>query len=232
VTLLPSIHDGHRKRLKQRFLTNGIEGFAPHEALELLLGFGIPQGNLNPTAHELISHFGSLSAVFEASYSELQGINKIGEHSACLIKLINEINKLYLLDKQSTVKVVATLEEAGEYIKTYFHGKTNEMVMLLFLNQAGKILGEVVVAEGSVNNAPINTRRVFEETIKFKATQIVVAHNHPNGLAIPSKDDINSTLELVKLLKPIGVEIIDHVIVTTDDYVSLASSKEYEFLFI
>jgi len=228
---LSSIHDGHRRRMKERFLNNGIDNFAPHEVLEILLGFGKPQGNLNPTAHELINHFGSLSAVFDAPYHELLKVNNVGPHTACLIKLVLEVNKRYLLDKQLPEKCISSHEQAGKLFSDYCHGKTNEIVMGLYLDNTGRVKGLSTISEGVTNVAAINTRRLYEEILKYNPTKMMVAHNHPHGFALPSPDDVSTTLQIAKFLKPIGVELMDHILVSADDFVSLASSKEYAYLF-
>lgn len=226
------IHKGHRKRLKEKFLANGFDETTPqHEVLELLLCFSIPRKDTNELAHFLIERFGSLVGVLDASEEELLEIPLITENTICLLKLILPVAKIYLDTRRSFENCVNDRTEAIELLKSKFFGLTKEVVYMLCLDNKGRILGCPRLSNGSELVVSVSARVVLEHAIKTKATAVMLAHNHPKGFAFPSPGDLKSTAEIKAALSHIGVRLLDHIIVADDDCVSLASSKEYKFLF-
>jgi DNA repair protein RadC len=216
------MHEQHRKRMKERFLREGIENFEPHNVLELLLFYSIPQKDTNETAHRLIEKFGSLSAVFEAPFSELIKVDGVKEHSATLIKLIPELAKRYVSESSGFCGTfVPTADDAGKYFKAKYIGATKEIVYLLLLDNKYKVLDCVKIHEGSVNSSAITMRKLIEAAIEKKAAFAVLAHNHPGGLALPSSDDIFTTRETARAFELIGVNFIAHILVAGDKYVDI-----------
>ena len=221
---MPSEHDGHRKRLKTRFVKSGLDDFEPHNVLELLLFYSIPRKDTNPVAHKLINHFGSLSAVFDAKPEDLVKIDGITENTAVLISMIPQIARKYLEDKADSVGVISGFSDIGTYLMPRFVGRTVETVMLAALDNKNKIISCSVIAEGENDKANLSKRKVMEEAIRVGATRVVLAHNHPRGFAMPSKEDVFLTEEIYSLLRSVGIELIDHFIFAEDDFVSLAAS--------
>ena len=219
-----SIHKDHRKRMKERFLKQGLDGFTEFQALEFLLFFCIPQGDTNVLAHKLIDHFGSLSQVLEASVEELKKVNGIGEHSAILIQLMNQMARFYLVDRAKREKVLPTIEDCARYLQPYFYGRMNETVFLLCLDAKCKALCCKEVGEGSINSAGISVRRIVETALREGATTVVLAHNHPSGIAIPSPEDIQTTRRVAAALQSVEIHLADHIVVADDDYVSMVQS--------
>lgn len=219
-----SIHKDHRKRMKDRFLKQGLDGFTEYQALEFLLFFCIPQGDTNELAHRLIEHFGSLSQVLEAPVEELKKVNGIGEHSAILIQLMNQMARFYLVDRAKREKVLPTIEDCARYLIPYFYGRMNETVFLLCLDAKCKALCCKVVGEGSINSAGISVRRIVETALREGATTVVLAHNHPSGIAIPSPEDIQTTRRVAAALQSVEIHLADHIVVADDDYVSMVQS--------
>ncbi|MCL2563685.1 MAG: DNA repair protein RadC [Oscillospiraceae bacterium] len=219
-----SIHGGHRDRLRKQFLTHGLDSFADHQVLELLLFYGMRQGDVNPTAHALMKHFGSLAAVFEASPQDLLEVKGIGEVSMTLIRLINELGRRYQIDKANTDRILDTTERTGAYILPLFHGLTDEAVYLICLDGGLQAVHREKLAEGSVNAANFSIRRAVEVALKRKAVYVVLAHNHPSGVALPNVTDIATTEQLMHALAPLGIRLADHIIVAGDDFVSLRDS--------
>ena len=216
------MHEQHRKRMKERFLREGIENFNPHNVLELLLFYSIPQKDTNETAHRLIERFGSLSAVFEAPFSELIKVDGVKEHSATLIKLIPELAQRYVSEANSFGGTyLPTADDAGKYFKAKYIGATKEIVYLLLLDNKYKILDCVKIHEGSVNSSAITMRKLIEVAIEAKASYAVLAHNHPGGLTIPSSDDIFTTRETAKAFNLIGVNFLAHILVAGDKYIDI-----------
>ena len=218
-----SLHDGHRKRVIDTFLQNGMDGMHPHEILEMLLFYAIPRKDTNETAHLLLDTFGSLSAVFDAPYEELLKIKGIGQNTAALLKMIPQLARAYLSDG-SIPRIIASFEDAAACLVPKFIGRTKETLFVLCLDNKNTLTGCVMAEEGSVNSAEISIRRIAEITVKYNAAAIVIAHNHPGGTAIPSKEDLDTTKKLMEFCKSIGVPLLDHLVVSDGDYVSMAQT--------
>lgn len=225
-------HSGHRKRLKDRFLREGLDSFEMHNVLELLLFFGIPYKDTNDIAHELLNRFGSLSGVLEAQYEDLVSVPGVGENAAVLIKLISPLSRRYMEDKLNEKTVLSSCEYVGEYLLAKYRFRQDELFSMLCLDQNCRLISWEQISSGTVNVTAVNTRKVIEAAIKTSANGVILAHNHPNGLAVPSADDIRSTMALIEALDVIGVKVLDHIIVGSEDYVSLASSRQYKKLFV
>lgn len=224
------VHDGHRKRLKARFLSDGLSGFEDHNILELLLFYSIPRSDTNVIAHELLNEFKSLSAVFDAPVEELCRIKGISTHTATLIKLIPEMLSVYHTDKTKDTKIVNSTNEAGRFFVPRFYGKKNEEVHIMLLDDKKKLIKCEKLFEGTVNSSPVTVKKIVASVVNSNATAVVIAHNHPGGIALPSRSDILTTEKIFKALKLINVELSDHIIVADDDFVSLADSGELERL--
>lgn len=217
-------HKGHRQRVRKRFIENGLDGFEVHEALELLLFYTVPRCDTNPLAHRLIDHFGSLSAVFDAPIDALTKFG-ISENSAVLLKMIPEYARLYQDDKYNNGSKVIDFDNLGEKLKSKFIGRTTEVLVLLLIDSKGKELFCGVISKGSLNSTDVPIRKVVDYALRYNAKVAVIAHNHPSGVAVPSREDIMSTSKLYDALKLVGINLIDHIIFADDDYVSLADSK-------
>ena len=221
---MENIHEGHRKRTKERFIKSGLDDFAPHNVLEFLLFYSIPRGDTNPIAHRLIDAFGSLSGVFDATPEELMKVSGVGESTAILISMIPQMARKYLEDKADAVNVVGGCGDIGAYLLPKFVGRTNEALMMVSIDNKNKVISCSVVAEGTVDSAKVSRRKVMEEAMKVKATRVILAHNHPRGVAVPSAEDVAMTREIGRLFAQVGIELVDHIIIADDDYVSMAAS--------
>lgn len=218
------IHDGHRERLKQRFRASGLADFQDHNVLELVLFYSLPRSDTNEIAHRLLNEFGSISKVFDAPIEELCKVKGVSLHTATLIKLIPELFSVYEADKTKNIEVISSIEDAGRYLMPRFFGKTNEEVHLLMLDDKFKILGCVKLYEGIINASPVTVKKIVTEVMKYNATSVILAHNHPAGLALPSPADRAMTDKIANALKLIEVHLEDHIIVADNDYVSLKDS--------
>lgn len=226
------MHDGHRERMRKKLTENDDAAFYDHELLEMLLYSTIPQRDTNPLAHSLIEEFGSFSAVFDASYEELLKVKGIGVTSATLLKLIPRVAESYLNDKNSfNGEVIRNGDDAFNYVLPKYVKLTEEMSSALFLSNAGKVLGWEKLGGGTVNVTEIPVRKLVSQSLKYNATQAILFHNHPSGIAVPSKSDVITTRNIIEALKPISVKLVDHIVIAGRDYVSMASSKEFSFLF-
>ncbi len=219
-----SIHKGHRERLKKRFLDQGLDNFTDIQALELLLFFAVPRQDTNPMAHALLQHFGSLSQVLEASPEELQKVPGIGANAALLLNLVTQFARFYQVDSAQRVKCLTTLDQCGEYLLPYFFGRNKETVFLLCLDAKCKVLCCKEIGEGSVNSASVSIRKIVETALAANATTVILAHNHPSGVALPSDEDVQTTRRAAAALQAVEVNLVDHIVVADGDYVSMAQS--------
>ncbi len=223
-----SIHKGHRQRLKSRFLKQGLADFEDHNVLELLLFFAIPQGDTNETAHKLLKEFKTLSNVFDADISDIIKVSGVGEHTATLIKLIPELLSKYHNDKTKDIKLINSTKSAGEFFLPKFYGKKNEEVHAIALDDKRKIIKHEKLFEGTVNASQITIKKVMQFALSTNATGIVISHNHPTGVALPSGNDIKVTRKLKEALELMNIQLCDHIIVADEDFVSLADSGYFE----
>ncbi|NLW78431.1 MAG: DNA repair protein RadC [Ruminococcaceae bacterium] len=219
------VHDGHRDRLRDRFLKYGLSSFEEHNALELLLFYAIPRSDTNELAHRLIDQFGSFSAVMDAPLEELMQVKGMGYKSAVLIKTVPEMGAYYLDNKTRPGIILDSTEAAGKFFIPKFVGKVREEVYLAALDDKRKVLRCVRLSEeGIVNAVRITIKRIVTEAVNANATSVVMAHNHPGGVALPSISDKQITYQAYQALHYISVQLIDHIIVADDDFVSMADS--------
>ena len=227
MSTMENIHIGHRQRLKNRFLEEGLEHFDEHQVLELLLFYCIPQRDTNGIAHELLTHFGSLTQVMEAPVEELQKIKGVGESAATFLSLLNAFCRYYQINRACTGVILSTVDQCGAYLLPFFYGRRNETVFLLCLDAKCKLLCCKEVGEGSVNSAVVPIRRIVEMARGATATSVVLAHNHPSGMALPSGEDQLTTRRLAMSLSAVDIELVDHIVVADEDYVSMRQSGLY-----
>jgi len=219
-----SIHKGHRDRMKKRFLEDGLDSFTDIQVLELLLFYAIARKDTNPIAHRLLERFGSLSQVLDASVEELKKVEGIGHETAVFLHMIPAAGRYYLVDKSMQSKILKTIDQCGQYLLPFFFGRQRETVFLLCLDAKCKVLCCREVGEGSVNSAGISIRKIVETALAANATTVVLAHNHPSGVAIPSMEDIQTTYRIADALRAVEIHLADHIVVADGDYVSMVLS--------
>ncbi len=214
-------HAGHRERLRARFREEGLGGFAPHEALELLLTYAIPRVDVNPVAHALMRRFGSLSAVLEASPEELRQVPGVGEKASSLICLMIPAFRMYEQDKLLPKQQLNTYADLAAYCRTLFLGVGHEQFYLLCFNAQLKLLATCRLAEGTPEEVAVAPRMVLRELLRRDALGAVITHNHPSGLPQPSQEDIALTREICQALQSAGIRLYDHVLI--------AGNRDYSF---
>ena len=227
------IHDGHREKMRQRFMTGGLDAFADHEILELLLYYAIPRRDTNPIAHALMERYGSLPAVLAAPMEDLKRTEGIGESAAVLLHLVPQVCRRARLAQVGEDQVLNSSERAGAYLLECFDGESREVIYQLCLDRKGKLLackrlgeGGISSAPGSVASADLDVRRLVENAILTGASAVILAHNHPSGVALPSDGDYTATMRVRAALNAIGIELADHIIVADGDFVSMADSGD------
>jgi len=214
------MHEGHRERLKNRFLTEGLDGFEQHQILELLLFYVIPRKDTNPLAHQLIEKYGSLSSVLEADHKDLASMSGVGNNTAALLSLIPSLARLYFKDKWGDKPVLNSSSKAGEYAVSLFAGRNYEVFYVICLDAQNRVNYAALVHEGTINEAPVYPRLIVETALRHQANSVILAHNHPGGSLKPSSADIEVTKKIISALEAIAIGVVDHIIVAGNGYTS------------
>lgn len=216
-------HAGHRKRLRERFLKSGLDGFQSHEILELMLFYALPRIDTNSLAHELIDRFGSISGVFDAPVDELIKVSGLTENGAVLLKMIPPLCGIYGLDSLES-EVLDNSQKVCAYFWHSFMGIKNEQLRIVCLDNNLKIVASTILNHGTVSAVPMCTRSIVEFTYRSGCEMIILAHNHPGGRAEPSQADIAANTQLCGVLKSVGIKLLDHIIVGGERAMSMYDS--------
>lgn len=226
-------HAGHRKRMREQFLkADGLDSFPDHVALEMLLFYSAPRSDTNKLSHDLITKFGSLNGVFDAPYNALREVKGVGEQTAVLLKLVPSLVKKYLEGSISDKTHIHTTEDAVEYLRPKFVTLKNEELIMVCLNNSGKILNTITISRGGSDFTEVDSRKIIHEIIINNASQVIFAHNHPGGICTPSSADVKFTNNLSNLLRSINARMANHIIITENDYFSFAATQKYAALFV
>lgn len=209
------MHSGHRERTKEKVLKGGLEHFADHELLEFLLFYARRQGDTNPIGHALLRRFGTLSGVLDASIAELCQVEGVGENTAMLLRTVSQFVKRHAAEQSIDQRQqFLSLQSMHAFLASQFIGESREVVYLLGMDQEMRVLCCELISHGTVDFCHINMRDIVELVLRYQATCIVVAHNHPNGIARPSGDDMKTTRTLENTLGTLQLKLFDHVIVS------------------
>ena len=216
-------HSGHRQRVRKKFIENGFDVFEPHEALEMFLFYAIPRKDTNPLAHRLLDRYLNIGGVCDAPIDELMNEFGLSESAAAYIKMLPEMSRLYNESKMSDDNII-DYENLGKLFQTKFIGRTSEAVALMLGDAKGKMIYFNIISKGSLNSSDMPIRKIVDLSLRHNAKTAFLAHNHPSGTALPSNSDLLTTRTLRETLLSVGVDLIDHFIITDDDYVSLRES--------
>ena len=219
-----TLHEKHRERLKEKFLEFGLDGLAEHELVELLLFYAVPRQNTNEIAHRLINEYGRISDILEADTENLMKIKGISKHSAVLFKLILASVNKYMNEQNDIANAMLTPQNIDKYIKNLFYGHTNEVAYALLLDKDCIVKKVKKLSTGTVNAAPIYPREVIKLAVNERYPYMLLAHNHPNGNAMPSQNDLKITKTIELALNFVEVRLVDHVIVSGEKVISLAKN--------
>lgn len=214
-------HAGHRERLRTRYKKEGLEGFAPHEVLELLLTFAIPRVNTNPIAHDLIRRFGSLQNVLEATPEELEQVEGIGPQASTLLSMLLPIMRLYEQEKALKPAHLGTYTHLASYCQSLFVGVPHEEMYLLCFDAKFHLLATEKISSGTPDQTECNPRLILQHLIRCNASGAVITHNHPSGHLEPSQADVDMTSRIQALLAGVDIRLHDHVLI--------AGNKNFSF---
>lgn len=215
-TAKDNVHKGHRDRVRSRFMKSGGDSFADHELLELLLFYSVPMKDTNALAHRLINEFGSFNALLEADPSEIERTCKISQSSAILIALQRYIGTRYIQSRWDSKTAINSIKLAKEYCATRTLYRDRECFIMICLDNQHRVLHDVLVSEGTINQSIVPPRLVVESALRYQAASVIFTHNHPGGTNQPSQADIELTTFLANFLEVIEVRVIEHIIVGGD----------------
>ena len=222
------MNDGHRQRLRERFEQSGFNGFHDHEVIELLLSYAIPRRDVKPLAKELLSRFGSLSAVVDAPVVHLKQIDGVGSHASVLLAMVPRLIDRYLQDRWKRNESFHSTQDAVRYLSSLLGTERTEVFSILALNSQNALISAEEIQRGSVNRTAVFPRLVVEACLKHRATAVILAHNHPGGDPNPSSADRQLTRKLKRLLNDLDIQVHDHIIVAGLAYYSFAEHQELE----
>ena len=215
--------------MTRRFLRGVPDAMTDAELLELLLRFSTEDAKA--LAERILTQCPNIAAVIEADADTLRSIEGIDEESVLLLRLVPELHRRYFLSRSRDEKRLTTSADFGRFLLPYFYGARDEMVYLLLLDAAGKVLNCKLIGHGSVNSANVPMRRVVQEALTANASGVVLAHNHPSGVALPSKEDADLTARLRDTLDALQILLLDHIVVADDDFVSMRESGYFHRMY-
>ncbi len=223
----PSLHTGHRKRMRGQFHENGLTQFNEHQILELALFYAMPRGDTNELAHALLNECGPrLCDVLDCSYSRLTAVKGIGENAALFLKFLKEFSSYYLSTRQLIDGKYFTDEIEGfcKYFEGVYLGVSNESIYAAAVTSDMRLLRADKLADGAIGKVRFPVRSLMKFVCDCNCDRVVIAHNHPHGTSLASKEDYFTTLEVVDLFRQLDVEIIDHIIVGKEGGMSMRAS--------
>ncbi len=229
------LYQGHRRRLREKFLKSGLAGFHDYEIVELLLSLGTPRKDCKQPAKEAIKRFKTLRGVLGAPLEELQQIRGIGPHSAFGIKLVQEVAREFLKEKLRDKPVYKSAQEVFDYLYHSMRDLKKEVFKVIYLNSQHQIIDTIDLFVGTVNSSAVSLREVMEGALKANAVSLIFVHNHPSGNPEPSTQDKELTRELVYAAKIMRLDVLDHIIIGDNRYFSFAGGgliEEYELDFL
>jgi DNA repair protein RadC len=215
---IPHYH-GHRKRLRERFLKTGLEGFADYEVVELLLTLAIPRSDVKQPAKVLIQRFGNLRAILDASPDEISAVAGIGAVTPVALQIIKAAAMLYLQQGGEGRDALIESERLADFWRMRIGALRNEVFEVAYLDSGHRLLrdGVETLEEGTIDRATVYPRRVVEAALKRGAAAIVLAHNHPNGNPMPSEHDRLLTRAIVLAAETVNLRVADHLIISAQD---------------
>lgn len=209
-------------KLARRFFLRNPDGMEEGELLELLLRFSTADSAA--MAQRLLAQYPTLAHLMEATPEDLLAVEGMDEETLLLLRLVPELHRRYFLARSHVEERLTESRDYGRYLLPYFYGARDEIVYLLLLDGMNRVINCRCIGHGTVNSANVPIRRMVQAALAANASGMVLAHNHPSGLAIPSSEDVELTLRLRETLELLEIDLLDHIVVADDDFVSLRES--------
>lgn len=215
---------GHRERIREKFVSAGLDSFLDHETLELLLTYAVARKDTKPIAWALLKRFGSLAAVLDAETEQLAQVKGVGPQTALFIKLIRGVFKKYTLDEVKERVTIRTPQQVLEYCKASLAGKKEESLEVIYLSVRNTVMGTQVLASGLIDRVAVSPRKIVESALAAKASAFILVHNHPSGDASPSQEDILFTHDIIRAAKLFDISVHDHIIIGGNSHYSMKAN--------
>ena len=222
-------HQGHRQRMRARVEQYGLESLVPHEALEYILYITNARRDTNGLAHDLIERFGDFAGVLEASEEDLLTVEGVGPATARMLHLLPQISRYYTQSSMHGRKSLKTTEELAEYLMKQFAGAAQERALLAALDSRSRVKGLFWLRDGTGSRLSLELKDVVAAALKGGTDRVVLCHNHPNGIALPSREDLQATENIVRALGLVKVQLRDHIILTESEYFSMREANRLPF---
>lgn len=219
-----NLHKGHRQRMLKKYLEHGIDCFEEHEILEIFLFTAYSRRNTNDISHKLIDKFGSLEGVLQAGFDELREVDDVGVTAAALISFMKDFAKRYGKEEFCGLKL-DTSEAVREFCFKLLHANATEVAHVLFLDQTLSLIGESQISRGGSDYVDFDLRLIVTRAIRTQCSNVILAHNHPGGILLPSSSDVAATRRVAQSLGSLGINLIDHIIVNEEDSYSMRSAQ-------
>jgi len=221
-----SEHSKHRQRMREKFKRGGLDVFADHEVIEILLYMGIPRKNTNKLAHKILKEFGSLHALFEADYRDIMRRTGLTENTAVIFAMIPGLIRRYRYSKDEKRMTFQNTEQMGKYATIPFEGKTHECFYMYCFNKRFQLNGMEMIDEGTLDTVQLHMRKIVNVALMNNSAYVVLSHNHPSGCLEISNADLSATRDIMHLLSKFNIEVLDHIIVAGNKYTSFLEQKK------
>lgn len=210
-----NLHANHRGRVRSRFIKDGnLDSFEQHQVLELLLFYAVPRRDTNELAHRLINEYGSLYNLMNSKPEDIIKRCKVSEVTAVLISMIPHLSRKFLNSAwEGNNPTLDNYSDVATYFESLLIGKSNESFYMLCLDINKKLKKAIKISDGTSNSAPIYLEKVVSDALLYNSSFVIIGHNHPNGTPKPSSADITVTNRIVNVFEPLGIKVLDHIIV-------------------
>lgn len=222
-----AIHEGHRQRMRERFRTEGLEGFSAHEVLEMLLFYSRARGNVNPLAHRLLETFGTLKGVLQAPVEQLTAVEGVGEETATLLAMMVPLFRRYELCLCEETTCLRYFRDVENYCRALLTGLNRERLYVISVSAQMKVLGQRIVSNGDLTQVMAYPRLVVETALNHNAYGVILCHNHPGGEAVPSVGDVEVTRALEAVLSKLNIALLDHIIIADGATYSMVGAGDF-----
>lgn len=214
--------NGHRERIREKYLKNGINSFQEYEILELLLTYAIPRKDTKDLAKNLLKKFGSIEKVITAKKEELEEVEGLGKASISFLKLMGELPHIFYENslRNTDIITIKSKENLLKFLRSKIAFEKIEKFYVLYLSNSNELIAYDEKSYGTLDKSAVYPREIYKDVLKYDAKAIILAHNHPSGSAKPSKSDMDITKEISNGLKNFDALLLEHIIITENSYFS------------
>ncbi len=225
----PHHGEGHRERLRNRFVRSGAGALEDYELLEMILFAAIPRRDVKPLAKSLLTRFGSIAGILGASLEELKTFKGLSENSAVVMKTVHALTQRMLFEEIEKKPVLSSWQKLIDYCHVAMAHEKREHFRILFLNRKNQVIADEVQQIGTVDHAPVYPREIVKRALELGATALILVHNHPSGDPTPSDSDISMTEEIIRAAHALDVMVHDHIIISKNGHTSFKSMGIVDF---